>query len=501
MKTSPSHKKSLSDKSFFDQILKSFVLKKRKSHQPHFRVKKESTGWRIFDGEKAIAFFHLLWFDIWSFSPFESDEIGNAENLSKTVDLHTIRNTTINLGMQGWPCHWLEQGAPEKHVKATWVKKSGTELSLRLTATFDHGESGEWLLKVHYDPSWGRYRYTWEIDVRKYGMEGMEGFNLMTAGALTDREKDRRWTHSVCEDIDGNPARIVHSNALFSCTDYATGAGPVRDHSGPWRNINASYPSTWIGYMAHRSFNPVILIHRTNIPLTFATCSQLFDEHIIWNRAGRNNLDENGFFRFRMTNELVNLSASLAKNLLNKASDPIHPTHWQQNDIALPFYVDRINTFDQELDPWKPEASPMLFIPRSKDGAIAWDRTVGYGDHASIRFTGTKKTGRVELHPTGAVCRTKPHHRYRLTGWIKTQNIDRFARLELSTFEYSYTNVIKHSESESVSGTSDWTVVASEIDTGDSAYVLPKLVIYGTGTAWFDHLQLEEVNRENCEKM
>jgi hypothetical protein len=76
------------------------------------------------------------------------------------------------------------------------------------------------------------------LDARKLDPDGFEGFNLMTAGALEDRQEKRRWTHSVWENADGELRRIVHSNALFQCTDY----GGMRDGGG-MRVCSTSRPS------------------------------------------------------------------------------------------------------------------------------------------------------------------------------------------------------------------------------------------------------------------
>ena len=81
----------------------------------------------------------------------------------------------------------------------------------------------------------------------------------------------------------------------------------------------------------------------------------------------------------------------------------------------------------------------------------------------------------------------------RSIGWIKTRGVQRFARLELAAYEYTHTNVTASAESAAVSGTRDWTRVTAEINSGDSAYVMPKLVLYGSGTAWFDDAELWEV--------
>lgn len=476
---------------YFDRMLASFKLSRPRSHTPQFRIRPEGRNWRIFDGDKAIALFAPHHLDIWSFSPFEPDEMANVEPPGRVVDLHTMHNTVINFGTQTWPKHWLAQGDLDQLVKWTWLKKSGSELVARISVNLADGESGHWLLRVKYDLAWGRYRYTCDVDVRKLDPGLMEVFNLMTAGACVDRADKLRWTHSISENADGELRRIVHSLALLGATDFAS--GPKNDSfNGPWRWRNGSYPRAWIGYAAHKSFNPVVLIHRTNVPLTFGTCSALFDEHICWQTAGQDNLDENGYFHFQMSVELVNLGPKLAKEFLAKARDPQKPKRWRQKSVSLPFYVDRVNTFEKEVDPWKASECPILIIPPAeKKSGIVWDKNVGHAGSRSIRFDATGQTQRIELFANGLVCRVLPHRRYRLTGWIRTREVQVFARLELGMFEYNQHNVIDCVRSAHVCGDSKWTRVTAEIGTGDGAYVLPKLVLYGPGSAWFDDMSLE----------
>lgn len=107
--------------SHFDRIVSSFRRRKPKPHTPRFRIAKDRLGWRVFDGEKAIAMFMPLAFDIWSFSPFEPDETVNIEPPGKVVDLHTVHNTFINLGTCGWPKHWLDQDPRRPTVRALGI--------------------------------------------------------------------------------------------------------------------------------------------------------------------------------------------------------------------------------------------------------------------------------------------------------------------------------------------------------------------------------------------
>ncbi len=470
---------------YFQQILESLKRRRQKPHRLRLRLEPDGTNWRVFDGSRQIALFMPLMLDIWSFSPFEPDELANVEPPGKVVDIHTLRNTAINFGFQGWPPHWLANGGAEHLVKWTWLKKSGAELRARIEVKGPDGESGVWLLGVDYDPARGCYRYTCNVHVRKQDPDPMEGFNLMAPGALADSPEKRRWTHSLWENADGQLRRIVHSNALFDCTDF----GGHRDPGGPWRGRNASYPQAWIGYAAHSSFNPTILIHRTSVPLVFATCSQLFDEHIIWSRAGQDNIESDGNFHFRMELELVNLPQPLTGELLRLAGDPVRPKRWRHEQIALPFHVGRVNTFEKAVDPWKPEECPILTL--SDPGQ--WEEGVAHTGRRSIRLEGKGKDVRLELFPTGAVCRVLPYRRYRLSGWIKTRGAKQGAGLELVSFEYTYSNIIEFAASARLAGTRDWTRFAVELDSGEEAYLLPKMVLAGPGIAWFDELLFEEI--------
>jgi len=397
------------------------------------------------------------------------------------LDVHTVHNTWVNLGGQGWPQKWLAAMAAGG-FKWEWPKQSGSQLEGVATLSGPDGEQGRWTMRVVYDESWGRYRYTWEIEARRLEPTGFEPFNMLVTYALADRAATRRWTHSVSPNADGQITRIVHSNALFLTYGY---------HS----TRLTSYPRSWVVYAAHPTFNPTVIVHRTNVPLAYATCDQLFDQHVIWTNAGSDQIEADGYFHFKLSVEFANLRPAAATTLLETAREPVHARVGGKDTgrVALPFHPDAVNTFDQEVDPWQPEECPIFVIDKKQSGSIDWDQTVGRSDKNSIRLTTRANTDRRELIPIGAVFNVKPHRKYRLEGWIRTQDVARFARLELASVEYTYANVIDQAVSAPVNGTRDWTRVEVVLNSGDEAYVVPKLVLYGGGTAWFDDLLLTEV--------
>ena len=463
----------------FETIVDSLRRAAPRPHSPAFRIQAEGENWRIFDGDRALALFRRTNLDIWAFSPFEPDEIANPEPPGKVVDLHTVHNTYINFGI--YPRQWHGRS-----MVWNWLRTAGIELEAGIRLSGPDDENCAWRLTVAYDPVRAGYRYRVSIAARKLDPAGFEPFNMMTAGALAERPEQRRWTHSVWENPDGTLRRLVHSNALLFCTDY----GNAREGHGPWRHRNLPYPSAWVAYAAHATFNPALLIHKTTVPLLGATCDQLFDEHIIWNTAGQDNLGDDGFFHFEMELEFVNLPAPLARDLLVQAADPVRPKRWRHETLALPFYLDRPNRFDKVLDPWAPEECPLFRIPISPDGAIAWD-PCGRAGTRSIRLQAGATDQPMQLFPGGAVCRVRPHSRCRLSGWIRTAGTTGQARLLLQGFAYTYGNILSSAASAPVAGTTDWTRVEVELDSGDAAYVMPRMELAGPGTAWFTELLLE----------
>jgi len=466
----------------FEKILSSLRREKPQPHAPAFRIEAEGEDWRVFDGDRALAVFRQTNLDIWAFSPFEPDEIANADPPGTVVDLHTAHNTYLNFGAHAWPEHWKSAD-----LCWNWQRDRGDELIADVTVTAREGENCRWRLSVSYDPTWGRYRYRIAIDARKRDPDGFECFNMMTAGALACRPEERRWTHSVWENLDGDLRRIAHSNALFQCTDY----GGMRDGGGPWRTYYHSYPQAWVGYAAHATFNPAVLIHRTTVPLLGAICSQLFDEHVIWTRAGQSHLGEDGYFHYHMDLEFVNVPAAVARDLLEQAADPVCPEKWWDQQLALPLRMDVVNSFETAVDPWQPEDCPILAVPL--DGApVAWTDETAHSGERSVRLR-QEADGRLHLFPSGAVCRVQPHARYRLSAWVKTRDVAEGARIELAGYAYRYNNISHQAGSAALRGDTEWTQLEVELDSGEQAYLMPYLVLEGPGTAWFDDVCLAAI--------
>jgi hypothetical protein len=470
--------------SWFDLILTSMQVEQPRLHSPTFHMEVVNGDFHIFDENRLLGIFRRTSLDILMFSPHDIDHAANPPPTGPVIDLHTVQNTFLNFGSAGWPGTWRLGD-----LRWKWLRSQGEELVAQIALDSLDGDICRWCVSLSYDVQWGRYRWRIAIDARKVTPEGFECFNLMTAGALACQSAHRRWTHSIWENPDGKLRRIVHSNALFMATDY----GNLERDSGPWRTYHLPFPHAWIGYAAHLTFNPVLLIHRTNVPLMGAICSQLFDEHMIWSRAGQDQLDDDGRFHFQMELEFINLPAALAASLLSQASDPVRPRYWRQQRWALPFQLGRINSFEETIDPWEPHECPILIVSTEPDGDIAWSDEYARSGTRSLRLR-QRAAGELRLHPMGAVCRVEPHTRYSFRAWVKTKQVSGVS-LELQSYAYTYDNVHLSARSPILRGDVDWTLLQVELDSEEMAYVMPYFVLHGPGIAWFDDAGLRPVDR------
>jgi len=473
--------------SSFQRIVSSLVKTAPRDYTPEFRIADGKRGKRIFDGDREIGFVHTegwFFFDLWSFSPFEPDVCANAEVHPYVQDMHTCRNSNINLPYTHATDLFEDVDDPFALTAIDWTQSSGDRLCLRISWDLPENQRLVYEFECRYDPDWARYRYFLNVDCWKLKPGGFEPLNFMMVGALRGWTKSR-WSHSVYDDANHDLRRIVHSNALFSATDYGC---PI----GTWRTKTAPTQDAWIAYALNDNCNPAMLVHEHNVSMVFATCSQLFDEHLIWRDAALEQLDGN-HFHFQMHTEFVNIPPDLAKDLLDHAQDPPVPDVWRMQRTALPFRLGTVNDLEEPIDVWEEENCPVLVVENDVRAPVQWISDQGRSGTRSLRFVGNSWHGWTILFPTGAVCEVEPGVRYRFSAWVKTDNVQRFARLELASYEYTYGNKIDVAHSLKISDTTDWTRISVELQSTDAAYAMPVLQLYGLGTAWFDDLLFEHV--------
>ena len=151
------------------------------------------------------------------------------------------------------------------------------------------------------------------------------------------------------------------------------------------------------------------------------------------------------------------------------------------------------------------KSEPVNLIPDpTMDAPIpgAWTlRTYGARDPQTIQLTagpgrnGGKSLTIVSPNPAdvgaGLELKVKPNTRYRLGGWVKTQNVRNTGGRGVLF------NIHGGETSRAISGNNDWTELSLEFSTGGSDQILIHCLFGGyggsTGTAWFDDLYLQEI--------
>lgn len=93
----------------------------------------------------------------------------------------------------------------------------------------------------------------------------------------------------------------------------------------------------------------------------------------------------------------------------------------------------------------------------------------------------------------------RPFSKYRFTGWIRTQDVDAASGMGALINLYS----VSSGRTEPVIGTTDWTPVALEFDTGRNDVIQVHCLLGGwglsKGTVWFDDLALELLSSKTLE--
>ena len=477
----------------YEKIVKSLEKAKPQDYTPEFSIKSGIRCLHIYDGDTAIVDFYVpdentpgerYSLDIFRFSPFEDAVIANHPSPGcKVMDMHTLKNSCIT-----FPYFYSEDliaNMDNYHdqVKLEWKSDSGEKLLAVIVGEFSEGQRMRYEFSIDYDPVGQRYRFLFKIDFWKLAPMGFEPLNFLMAGAMRGRKELTRWTHSIYEDRFNVLRKIVHSNALFCVTDYS--------EPPYWRQKSAPLQKAWVAYGCNDTCNPAFLIHNNNVPLRLDTCSALFDEHIIFGDATNENLDEN-YFHFSMETEFVNLSPEITKELFDNAQSQPIPKKWRIDKVPLPLYLDIENDLETPLDVCEPEICPVLVTETDTNAAVQWVEGVAYKGKHSIKLQGKSFVGWTELCPQGAVCEVEPNTRYRFSAMVKTEGVERLARVALAIFEYHAYNRPDISYSESLCEESGWTRLEAVMESGDSPYMLPILQLYGVGNVWFDCLRFEK---------
>jgi hypothetical protein len=253
--------------------------------------------------------------------------------------------------------------------------------------------------------------------------------------------------------------------------------------------------------------NPVFELISGNL-VSAGLCAYMWDAHFAY-RATEPDQAElylDGPREYRAQFSIYTLSRSVASRLVEKALVCL-PVDVED----MPVYLDGVNSFNRTLLdfpkeyaarwPWSFESTGALTVP----AVFSLDRNHGYSDHCALRIfsahEGQFRWLATTLGPAFGNAPFPERASYRLTGYVKTENVESGSTLGIRLHCPGIGNLFNPKEyghffsPQTIRGTRDWQKiqVTTPVITPAPDRVHLLLQQNGQGQTWFDDIQLETI--------
>lgn len=359
-------------------------------------------------------------------------------------------------------------------------------------------------LEITYDPALDSYVYGVDTDFRvlpgsswlvapQAGVEFADPWLKDAVGAAVpfDGSRASRWAWVLYTDPHGKIVRLPLNHL---------GASPLG-------NIFFPPAGGWLAFANHPDGNPVFELDPDTARAGRAeVCAWGYDVHFIRqvspgalrpsdSLTGHVVLEEGA--SFRAAYRLYSQQATRCAEWLAGSVLPVL-TPEEREALARPAVRLPLNTFQDGIFPLEIDAS-WYWSPSDADG-LSWERDHGRTDRNSLRIENAGERTAYWETPLGPDfwMAPLPALPQRLSGWIRTDAVQgegAFLELRYSSYaiETGQRTPFPAYRSESVSGSQGW--VRLELTAGappagaTRAYI--RLVLSGTGNAWFDDVELQ----------
>jgi len=240
----------------------------------------------------------------------------------------------------------------------------------------------------------------------------------------------------------------------------------------------------FVGFVAEPDMNPALEIIRSEPGTTFITCSVWYDQHVI--ALPPEKKGEDGLYHITAAYRFMSLPLPAAKELEDAARTML-PAPGDRGKGPMGFRQGVVNDFEALVP------AGTLYNGCIWGHSAKYDGTTGHSGTHSIRLSGGEFAGPVHGGPELHVEEGK---QYRLSAWVRTRGVTGAgAYLRVRSRQESAGGI----RSKSLAGDTDWTLLEIEFmpAPGDQ-FVVPWLVVEGTGTGWFDDIQLRELPCLTC---
>jgi len=295
-------------------------------------------------------------------------------------------------------------------------------------------------------------------------------FNNFMAGWVADlRDRQKRWQKTVRGRLpDGRIVFVYHS--------------PVNLPRDEVR------PGGFLGFVTEERMNPFMELIQTSGPVFFHTCSVWYDQHMVMKPPQTKEAD--GMYHVRARYRLLSVPAAVARELEAVAVDSSTLPGARTRRTRSGFVLNKVNDFE-------------TFLPSDQVcNAAIWQHIEPSAGEAhsgkyslAVHGLGPGKVKSASPVGGGPPLPGTKGESYRLSAWVKTKGLrDGGAYLQVTgwreTSPRRFTSVTKPK----LAGDHNWTRLQIEFGPMDGGMSI-KLCADGTGTAWFDDVELAELAR------
>jgi len=435
----------------------------RSNHRPVFRIvpvterKHRGKFFWILDGAQKIGLLNLSFGEIEMFRFFPPAAGVRVEYaMPEFHGWETLQGPRISIVPQGT---WSGTGEMDG------MQTGGDTLRLCYRETFGDTSAMVHRFTLRFDPVLG---YIWDcaFEMRMNTPQLFEYSNLLPDAVADSRDERKRYQKCLWTRRDGTV-----------CAMYQNPRSMMQAYGREWTDLPED--GGFVGFVSEPDINPFLEIIRSDPATTFVTCSVWYDQHV--KALPSEKKGDDGLYHVTAAYRLLSLPLPVAKELEDAARTPLPES---KGDGPMGFRQGIINDFEALVP------AGTLFNGCIWGHSAKYDSTIGHSGTHSLRLHGGETARPIHGGPLLHVTAGK---RYRLSAWVRTRGVTgKGASLRLQ----KKLDSIDARYSKRLTGDTDWTRLVIEFKPSKGEpFAVPGLVIEGGGMAWFDDIELAEVQR------